>query len=232
MKILIPSLAIMLVFGFLACNNSQKEDIELALKQYDIWRTNQLNTEKYFDKCPPEEEDIDTEFTRYSLPKLNDLGNEDDFVFIDTNSIDFNKDNKIDFLFKLRPYDCAEGAGLLSMHPPIHLLVVSNETGYVLNDTIVKNVNTKIKELIDYSFDSYADWIYLDTLYMKGENVFGKGAFYVWLDEDPSCCPSITADYKTLLPNDKENGYVDIEGKYKPEGEEEVEKEFSKRIEF
>lgn len=232
MKTLIPGLVTMLVFSLFACNNSQERNIELAFKQYDIWRVNQLNTEKYFDKCPPEEEEIDIEFTRYSLPTLDDLENEDDLVFIDTNCIDFNKDKKIDFLFKLRPYDCAEGAGLLSMHPPIHLLVVSNENGYTMNDTIVKSVNTKVKELIDYSFDSYADWIYLDTLYMKGENIFGKGAFYVWLNDDSSCCPSITADYKTLLPNDKEKGYIDIEGKYKPEGEEEIEKEFSKRIEF
>lgn len=228
---LIYYLSIVLIFNLFSCNNTQEKNIELALKQYDIWRINQLNTEKYFDKCPPEEE-IDTEFTRYSLPKLEDLGNENGYVSIDTNGIDFNKDKKIDFLFKLRPYDCAEGAGLLSMHPPIHLLVVSNENGYELNDTIVNDVNTKIRELINYSFDSYADWIYLDTLYMKGENVFGKGTFYVWLDDDSSCCPSITADYKTLLPNDKDKGYIDIEGKYKPEGEDEIEKEFSKRIEF
>ena len=91
-------LIIFLIFSLYSCNDGQKENIQLAFEQYNTWRNDLINTEKYFDECPPLTDDFDVgiHFTRYSLPRLEEL-NHPDYTVIDTTSIDLTKDGKIDF---------------------------------------------------------------------------------------------------------------------------------------
>lgn len=208
--------------------NSKKNDINTALVVYENWRQNQISTEKYYDKCP-EKDDVTPEFLRYSLPKLENL-TDTGFKSIDTMLVKINEDEKYDVFMKIRPKDCADGAGTFSQHEPMYLIIVSEPQSYKMDNAIIDKLQKEITSFTKKNTKSWAERFYMDTIYRKDSNLFVKGQFCVWVDNDAACCPSINMDYKALLPRKDAVGHIDLSGSVGQSAENS--KEFNYRIEI
>ncbi|MBL0079920.1 MAG: hypothetical protein IPP53_12685 [Bacteroidetes bacterium] len=103
---------------------------------------------------------------------------------IDTSSFLYNNDSIPDYLFSVLPRDCEQGNGVFSQHPPIYILMLSVKDNFVIDNTILKSVESTLNNYFSNIKGFYADRLYFDKIYKdEGENML-NGIFNIWLSDE------------------------------------------------
>ena len=104
---------------------------------------------------------------------------------IDISFTDINNDGKLDAIVTFHPDQCDGGNAL--MNAQTRVLILSNGTTYVTDDTFIDKIESRYKK----------GWLNIDN---ATEGTF-FGTYYEYKDTDGRCCPSvrrpIQIDYKT-----------------------------------
>jgi hypothetical protein len=206
--------------------NSKNQRIKNLFLKYDEWRQKEIDAQHFVDRCVAMDS-IETLTTRYALPKIADLDtNFYDTKEIDTSSFIYNSDTIPDYLFIILPRDCQQGNGIFSQHPPIYILMLSDKDSFVIDNSILKSVESALNNYFGTLKGFYAERLYFEKVFKEnGEHVI-TGTFNIWVEDDATCCPSIDAKFKAFLPSNS-SGYIDVEGTIKNE---ETEQKFEKRL--
>jgi len=105
----------------------------------------------------------------------------------------FNNDNKIDALITFTPYQC-DGSNA-SMWKQIQLLAISKNENYIIDENYFEFLQSN--DLCFYLLDSSS------TNYVYGKQ-------YMFLNNDPHCCPSISKEIRISTRNKKLEFYKSL----------------------
>jgi hypothetical protein len=166
----------------------KKTEHEQLLEQFKMWRQHQIQTGKLLEECPSLEtalENIENGVTR-----LGGIGN------FRAEFGDFNSDGKMDGLFAIYPYDCAQtrepGMGEEFELP---ILITWKQNGYKFDSVKLEDIRQKIKNQLR----NHTDWV--DVYFTDLEDGEVKGTYRGHLPNDPGIWTSMSGDftYTTLL---------------------------------
>jgi hypothetical protein len=158
-------------------NAQTKNGYVQIINKFEQWKLTQFKSENYASdkECNP---DTVTK-EGYKGPEM---GIPKD---IDISFTDINNDNIIDGLVTFNPNQCDGGNAL--MNAQIRVLLLSNGTSYIIDDTYIDGIENRFKK----------GWLSIES---ATDGTF-YGTYFEYKDTDGRCCPGIrrpfTIDYKT-----------------------------------
>lgn len=179
LKIIIQTIASILFFVGLSCKltaQSKSEYVQL-LNKFEQWKSIQYKKGVY---ATEKNCNLDTMTKEgYKGPTMG-IPNDIDISFTD-----INNDNKLDAIVTFSPDQCDGGNAL--MNAQIRVLILSNNAGYIIDDTYIDKIETRFKK----------GWFNIE----KASYGTFFGTYYEYKETDGRCCSSIrrpfTIDYKT-----------------------------------